>query len=100
MTRWAASQPNLRKKCVVNVGMPGARPSHEFFLSLRYRLQSFEVRTYLLGRDEMIIVILWRACFLTADSLSNQWRDAACMTISRLYPGSNEPYVQREIILE
>jgi hypothetical protein len=27
-------------------------------------------------------------------------RDAARMTISRLYPGSNEPYLQREIILE
>ena len=27
-------------------------------------------------------------------------RDAARMTISRLYPGSHEPYLQREIILE
>jgi hypothetical protein len=27
-------------------------------------------------------------------------RDAARMTISRLYPASNDPYLQREIILE
>jgi hypothetical protein len=29
---WAASQPDLRKKCVVNVAMPGAGPSHELFI--------------------------------------------------------------------
>jgi hypothetical protein len=32
MTLWAASQPNLRKKCVVSVGMHGARSNHELFI--------------------------------------------------------------------
>ena len=32
MIRWAASQPNLPKKSAVNVGMPGARSSHELFI--------------------------------------------------------------------
>jgi hypothetical protein len=52
----AASQPNLRKKCVVNVGMPGARPDHELFI-LSLPLQSFKVRTDTLDPDGMITVI-------------------------------------------
>jgi hypothetical protein len=39
---WAASQPDLRKKCVVNLGMLGARTGHELF-TLCYRLQSFKI---------------------------------------------------------
>jgi hypothetical protein len=37
-----------------------------------YRLQSFKVGADILNRDEMIVVILWRTCSLTADSFSNQ----------------------------
>jgi hypothetical protein len=29
---WAASQPNLRKKSVMNIGMPDARLNHELSL--------------------------------------------------------------------
>jgi hypothetical protein len=42
------------------------------FLSLRYRLQSFKVAADVLNRDEMIIVILSRTCFLTSEFFSNQ----------------------------
>jgi len=44
----AASQPNLRK-CIVNVGMPGAQTSNERFIS-RYCLQSFEVGADILNQ--------------------------------------------------
>jgi hypothetical protein len=60
----------LRKKCVVNIGMPGGPVTS--FLSLRYRLQRFKVGADILNRNEMMIGILWRACSLTADSFSNQ----------------------------
>jgi hypothetical protein len=55
----------------VNVGMPGARSSHELFIPSLPR-QSFKVGADILNRDEMIIVIVWRACSLTADSFSSQ----------------------------
>ena len=62
---------NLRRKCVVNVGIPGARPVTSF-LPLRYRLQSFKVEANILNLYEMIAVILWRTCSLIADYFSNQ----------------------------
>lgn len=43
------------------------------FLSLRYRLKSFKVGADILDRYEMMGVILWRSCSITADSFSNQY---------------------------
>jgi hypothetical protein len=40
----------LRKKCVVNIGMPGAAQSRAFYF-LRYRLQSFKVGADILSRN-------------------------------------------------
>jgi hypothetical protein len=51
-------------------GMPGAPVTS--FLSLRYCRQSFKVAADILNQDEMIVVIVWRACFLTAEFFSNQ----------------------------
>jgi hypothetical protein len=42
------------------------------FLSLRYRLQCFKVAADILNRHELMIVMLRRTCFLTAESFSNQ----------------------------
>jgi hypothetical protein len=51
--------------------MPGARLSHELFIP-SFCLQSFKVGADILDKDDMIGVILWRTCPLTADSFSNQ----------------------------
>jgi hypothetical protein len=53
------------------LGCPARGPVTSF-LSLRYRLQSFKVGADILNRDDMIVVILWRTCSLTANSFSNQ----------------------------
>jgi hypothetical protein len=60
VTRWAASQLNLPKKCVVNVA--GAGQSRAFY---RFGTagRASKVAADILNRDEMIIVILWRAYF-------------------------------------
>ena len=57
----------LRKKYVVNIGMPGAAQSRAF-----YRFVTAHRASDILNRNEMIIVIVWQACSLTADSFSNQ----------------------------
>jgi hypothetical protein len=55
MTCGAASQPNLREKCLVALGCSG-RPGHEIFIP-SLPPESFKVGPDILDQGRMIIVI-------------------------------------------